>query len=164
MNDLVFLFSADSDIQAAYEFYETSQQRRGEVFMLHLDLALGRLRAFPEVGPIFHGAHRRLLVTGFPFGIFYTLEGRRIIVSGVMDLRQNPKAHPSATWEVTSPASHQHSPPSASQQGAGPALPFTLAEAQSPPNHPAIPRRPMILEPVESCFAEIRPRISQSAG
>jgi hypothetical protein len=34
---------------------------------------------------------RRLLVQGFPFGIFYTLEGRRIIVSGVMDLRQDPK-------------------------------------------------------------------------
>jgi len=32
-----------------------------------------------------------LLVHGFPYGVFYTLEGRRIIISGVMDLRKNPE-------------------------------------------------------------------------
>ena len=58
--------------------------------MRHLDVAFGRLRTFPEIGPLFYEANRRLLVHGFPFGIFYTIVGRRIIVSGVMDLRQDP--------------------------------------------------------------------------
>ena len=60
--------------------------------MRHLDLAFGRLRAFPEIAPVFHEPYRRLLVHGFPYGIFYTIEGKRIIVSGVMDLRQDPNS------------------------------------------------------------------------
>jgi len=90
VSELVFLLSAETDIQAAYEFHEDYQAGRGDVFMNHLDVALGHLRAFPEIAPVFHGTYRRLLVHGFPFGVFYTIEGRRIIVSGVMDLRQAP--------------------------------------------------------------------------
>ncbi|MGF1656950.1 MAG: hypothetical protein ACFCU3_08240 [Verrucomicrobiales bacterium] len=91
MSELVILFSADTDIQTAFEFYEAFQSGRGEVFMLHLDMAFGQLRAFPDAAPIFYEPYRRLLVKGFPYGIFYTLEGRRIIVCGVMDLRQDPE-------------------------------------------------------------------------
>lgn len=92
MRELVFLFAADADIQTAYEFYEAYQDGRGEVFMRHLDAAIGRLRTFPEIAPPIHEAHRRLLVHGFPCGVFYTLEGRRIIIAAVMDLRQDPEA------------------------------------------------------------------------
>ena len=91
MSELVFLFTADADIQTAYEFYEACQQGRGEVFMRHLDVALGRLRTFPEIAAPFCEAHRRLLVHGFPYGIFYTVEGRRIIIAGVMGLCQDPE-------------------------------------------------------------------------
>jgi toxin ParE1/3/4 len=90
VSELVFLFSADVDIQTAYEFYEACQVGRGEVFMRHLDVAFGRLRTFPEISPLFHEPFRRLLLHGFPYGIFYAIEGRRIIVAGVMDLRQDP--------------------------------------------------------------------------
>ncbi len=91
MNELVLLFSADADIQGAYEFYEDCQPGRGEIFMRLLDAAFGFMREFPEIGPIFQGRHRRVLVPDFPFGIFYSLEGDRIIVAAVLDLRQNPK-------------------------------------------------------------------------
>jgi plasmid stabilization system protein ParE len=90
VSELVFLFSADADIQTAFEFYEAIQAGRGEIFLRHLDVAFGQLRSFPEIAPVFHESHRRLLVHGFPYGIFYTIEGRRLIVSGVMDLRQDP--------------------------------------------------------------------------
>ncbi|HEY5704066.1 MAG TPA: hypothetical protein VIT91_22040 [Chthoniobacterales bacterium] len=90
MGELVFLFSADADIQTAYEFHEAVQAGRGEVFMRHLDVAFGQLRTFPQIAPVFHESYRRLLVHGFPYGIFYSFEGRRVIVSGVMDLRQDP--------------------------------------------------------------------------
>ena len=90
VSELVLLLSADSDIQAAFEYYETFQVGRGEVLLRHLDAAFGQLRALPEIAPLFHKSYRRLLVHGFPYGIFYTIEGRRIIISGVMDLRQDP--------------------------------------------------------------------------
>jgi plasmid stabilization system protein ParE len=91
VSELVFLLVADADIQSAFDFYEECQTGRGEVFMRHLDAAFGRLRTFPEIAPVFHRAYRRLLVRGFPFGVFYALEGQRVIVMGVMDLRQDPK-------------------------------------------------------------------------
>lgn len=91
MSELVFLLSADADIQTGYDFYEAYQSGRGELFMRHLDLGFGRLRAFPEIAPLFYGSYRRLLVHGFPFGIFYAIEGQRIIVAGVMNLRQDPE-------------------------------------------------------------------------
>ena len=87
---LFFLFSADADIQSAFDFYEAFQEGRGEVFMRHLDAAFGQLRIYPEIAPVFYESYRRLLVHGFPFVIFYAIEGRRVIVSGVMDFRQEP--------------------------------------------------------------------------
>lgn len=91
MAELVFLLSADIDIQKAYEFYENYQTGRGIVFMQHLDAAFSHLRQFPEIGRVFHGNYRRLLIRRFPYGIFYTIEGVRIIVAWIMDLRQDPE-------------------------------------------------------------------------
>ncbi len=92
MNGLVPLLSADLDIQKAYEFYGGYQEGWGAVFMRHLDTAFGQLRRFPESGPRSHQTYRRLLVPRFPYGTFYTVEARGVMVSGVMDTRQNPKA------------------------------------------------------------------------
>lgn len=90
--ELVLLASADADIQTAYEYYEHSQPGRGDVFLSCLDAALGRLRIFPEIAPVIHGSYRRLLVANFPYGIFYSLEGGRLIVIAVMDLRRDPQS------------------------------------------------------------------------
>lgn len=92
MSELVFLLSADIDIQRAHDFYEDCQEGRGAVFMRHLDAAFGQLRVFSESGPIVHQNYRRLLVPGYPYGIFYTVEPRGVIISGVMDNRQDPEA------------------------------------------------------------------------
>jgi plasmid stabilization system protein ParE len=92
MTDVVFLLSAEFDIQRAYDFYERFQEGRGDVFMRHLDIVVGRLRSFPESGPVVHTRYRRLLVPSYPYGIFYTIEPRGIIVAGIMDTRQDPEA------------------------------------------------------------------------
>ncbi len=90
MSELVFLLSADIDIQDAYEFHEAYQEGRGTLFLRHLDAAFGQLRNFPESGPIVHGNYRRLLVLGYPYGIFYVVEPRGVVISAVMDNRQDP--------------------------------------------------------------------------
>ena len=92
MSELVFLLSANLDIQRAYDFYEDFQEGRGAVFMAHLDAAFGQLRTFPASGPVVFRNNRRLLVSGYPYGIFYTIEARGVIISGVMDIRQDPEA------------------------------------------------------------------------
>jgi plasmid stabilization system protein ParE len=92
VNELVFLWAADADIQTAFDFYENFQPGRGALFLHHLDAALGYLKTFPEIAPTFAGAYRRLLVPRFPYGVFYSVTGKRVIICGVLDLRQDPNA------------------------------------------------------------------------
>jgi toxin ParE1/3/4 len=92
VRELVFLLSADIDIQDAYEYYEGYQEGRGTLFLSHLDAAFTYIRNFPEIAPPFHGRYRRLLIPRFPYGIFYALESDRVIIAAVMNLQQNPAA------------------------------------------------------------------------
>lgn len=92
MKELIFLWAADADIQKAFEYYENFQAGRGEVFLQHLDAAVGHLKSFPELAPVFTASYRRLLVPRFPYGVFYSVVGQRVVVCGVMDLRQDPAA------------------------------------------------------------------------
>ncbi len=92
MSDLILLLSADIDVQGAFEYYEGYQEGRGTVFLRHLDSAFEQLRRFPESGTRFHRHYRRLLIPHFPYGIFYTVEMRGIVVTGVIDTRREPDA------------------------------------------------------------------------
>jgi len=59
--------------------------------MRHLDAALTLLRQHPEIAPVYGGRYRRMLIRDFPYGIFYQLQPKRIVVGAIMDLRQDPK-------------------------------------------------------------------------
>ena len=90
--ELIFLLQADIDIQTAFERYEDYQTGRGEVFIRQLDLTLGLLRTFPEMGPVYEGSYRRMLVRDFPYGIFYQMQPARIVIAAIIDLRQDPES------------------------------------------------------------------------
>lgn len=92
MTGLILLLQADQDIQTAFNRYEEFQAGRGEIFLRHLDAALTLLRQHPELAPVYAGRYRRLLVRDFPYGIFYVIQPTRIVVSAILDLRQNPEA------------------------------------------------------------------------
>ena len=91
MTSLILLFQADSDIQSAFNRYEEIQTGRGEVFLRQLDLAFGILKRNPEIGRMYGGEYRRMLIRGFPYGVFYQVQPTRVVVAAVMDLRQNPE-------------------------------------------------------------------------
>ena len=91
MIDLILLFQADLDIQAAFERYEDYQEGRGEVFMRHLDAALTLLRQQPEWAPFYSGPYRRMLIRDFPYGVFYEAQPKRVVVVAIIDLRQDPE-------------------------------------------------------------------------
>jgi hypothetical protein len=71
MTSLILLFQADSDVQSAFNRYEEIQPGLGEVFLRQLDLAFGILKRNPELGRVYGGKYRRLLIHGFPYGVFY---------------------------------------------------------------------------------------------
>ena len=91
MLEVVFLLSADVDVQSAYERFEDFTEGRGDQFLAllyHLKDLLGKN---PRMGVAVGRGFRKLSMTRFDYGIFYTIEGGRIFVSAVLDLRQNPE-------------------------------------------------------------------------
>lgn len=92
MIELILLLQADFDIQSAFARYEEFQAGRGEVFMRQLDAAITLLRQYPEIAPVYHVPYRRMLLRDFPYGIFYQLQSKRLIVVAILDLRQDPKS------------------------------------------------------------------------
>ena len=91
MTDLILLRQADDDIQTAFNRFEEFQNGRGELFIRQLDAALTLMRQPPDIAPVYSGRYRRMLIQDFPYGIFYEVQPRRIVVSAIVDLRQDPE-------------------------------------------------------------------------
>ena len=92
MAEIVLLHSADVNIQRAYEWFESWNEGAGDILLEDLDRLLGLLANFPEMGPIVYGRRRRFIMREYNYGVFYTLTGPRVLVSNVLDLRQDPAA------------------------------------------------------------------------
>ena len=88
--EIIFLRGAEADLLAAWIRYEEALPGLGERFETEVRAALLRIGELPESAPIYAGEFRRLLVRRFEHGIFYRIHGARIIVTAVLDLRQDP--------------------------------------------------------------------------
>jgi hypothetical protein len=64
--------------------------RYGDAAYDRIDRALEVIRRMPEHAPRYHVDFRRKIVPDTTFGLFYCVVGTRVMVSFVMDLRQNP--------------------------------------------------------------------------
>ncbi|HEV7406750.1 MAG TPA: type II toxin-antitoxin system RelE/ParE family toxin [Chthoniobacteraceae bacterium] len=92
MFDLIFLAGAEFALQEIYNSLEERESGRGDRFLEVLDGALTQVRTFPRSGSPFHRSYRRLLIPGHRYGIIYSIEGRRVVVTRLVDLRQNPES------------------------------------------------------------------------
>ena len=92
MTDLILLWQADNDIQAAFNRCEEYQPGRGEIFMRHLDATFTVMRLHPKLARFYAAPYRRCLLRDFPYGIFYEAQPKRLIVAAIMDLRQDPRS------------------------------------------------------------------------
>src|SRR4051812_30513902 len=92
MHEVVILAGAENDVLETYTRYESAQDGLGTQFSDQLEKTFGLISDFPHAGPIFTNNIRRVLVRAFPYGIFYCIEGRRVMVQAVLDLRQSPEA------------------------------------------------------------------------
>ena len=88
--ELIFLQGAEAEIQSAFEAYDGPVSTRADQFLQRLDKISGLLRVNPALGPIYERPFPRLVLQGFYHAMFYTVEGRRIFVVAVMDLRLDP--------------------------------------------------------------------------
>jgi hypothetical protein len=92
--EVVFLLAAEVDVQGAYEWFDGQREGRGDQFLRHLRQLEVLLAANPEMGVSLGQRDsrgiRKLLMPRFDHGIFSTVEGRRIMVAAVIDLRRDP--------------------------------------------------------------------------
>jgi hypothetical protein len=89
--EIVVLLAAESDIQAVFNRFEEYREGLGVLFLQELELTYQYLQRHLRIGRLYAKDRRRFLVPNFPFGIFYSVTGGRIIISAVLDLRQNPE-------------------------------------------------------------------------
>ena len=87
--ELVLLARAEAEVLATQARMDEALEGLGERFNLRVEETLDQLIVFPQSGPVYAEPFRRILVRDFPFGIFYSIEGRRVVVQAVLDLRQD---------------------------------------------------------------------------
>jgi toxin ParE1/3/4 len=86
---------AKADVRRAGDWYERQRPGLGRQFVAEVDAALNRVAENPYQYQVLHREARRAIVRRFPYGAFYRIEGDKVVVFCVMDLRQDP-----ATWEA----------------------------------------------------------------
>ncbi len=88
--EIVILSGAEADLD---DIYRQLGESRGENILLALDRKLELLRTFPRLAPQRLQARiRRVKIGRTHFDLFYAIEGRRLMVVAVQDLRQEPSA------------------------------------------------------------------------
>ena len=90
MNDAVLLAGAEIEFHEAYSRLADSSFARADCFDQMVQEGLRQLAGFPRSGPEYIAPYRRLVLRDFPYARYYALEGRRVLVHALLDVRQNP--------------------------------------------------------------------------
>lgn len=85
-----FLEPAQTELDQAFEWYETQQENLGLQFLSEFDAAIRRIAAFPEAYVLIEKEVRRCLIKRFPYGVLYGLDTDKIIVIAVVHLHRKP--------------------------------------------------------------------------
>ncbi len=85
-----FLVPASEELMQAMHYYEHQRIGLGREFLIEIEQVLDLISLFPLSWPIYKGDLRRALVKRFPFGLFYRVSRKEIVVAAVMDLRRDP--------------------------------------------------------------------------
>lgn len=89
--ELIVRPEAETDLSAAYEWYEERVSGLGSDFLLNVDAAFHAILRNPQQFPILHKNLRRALVRRFPYQIFFVPEEHRVVILAVFHARRNPR-------------------------------------------------------------------------
>ena len=82
---------AEADIAEAFEYYESCRESLGADFILCIEESIARIENNPKQYKTIHKTVHRALVRKFPYGIYYVINNKKIIILGVLHARKNPK-------------------------------------------------------------------------
>jgi len=80
---------AEADVADGYWFYERQSIGLGDYFRSCIFADIESLRYFGGIHETENGFHRSLSKR-FPFGIYYTMNGDRVTIVAILDLRREP--------------------------------------------------------------------------
>jgi hypothetical protein len=83
MKPLVFLPSADGELNEAAVFYESSRRGLGSEFQEAIQEAIDRIRENPETGFLSQGRTRTLTAKRFPFGVVFKEYSDHILIVAI---------------------------------------------------------------------------------
>ena len=82
---------AEADIEEAAVWYEQQYEGLGDEFLDEVLLSLETITSNPYLFAEIHRQTRRAMINRFPFGIYYRIKGKLVIVVAVMHGSRNPK-------------------------------------------------------------------------
>jgi toxin ParE2 len=85
-----FLSVAEREMRDTFDWFERQSPGLGADFLAELDLAVSRIRRFPESCPAVAAGMRRALLNRFSYGLWYAVETDAIIVYAVAHLHREP--------------------------------------------------------------------------
>ncbi len=82
---------AQADLNEGFLFYEAQEQGLGDYFIACLRADIEGLRVSGGAHRVVYADYHRLLSKVFPYGVFYTMDGKTAQVWAVLDLRRDPE-------------------------------------------------------------------------
>ena len=90
MIQAVFRPAAAADIEHAYNWYESQRPGLGDEFMVAVNSAVESISENPLGYPVIHRQTRRLLLSRFPYGVYFRLIDNHPIVIACMHGSRDP--------------------------------------------------------------------------
>ncbi len=81
---------AQNDIDSAFDWYEEQNTGLGREFTLEFSSSVDRIVENPQLYSELYRGIRRALVRSFPYGVYYHLNEKDIVVFAVLHLAMNP--------------------------------------------------------------------------
>ena len=87
-NEAALLLGAQVDFHSIFGRFAESNPVRAEAFDRLVHEGMQQLEQFPHSAPFHIGRYHRLLLGKLPYALFYAVEGRRVFVHAILDIRQ----------------------------------------------------------------------------
>jgi plasmid stabilization system protein ParE len=95
MLPVVWLPEADAELKHARVWYDNIRPELGERFALAVEETVDAIAEQPLQFPVVYRGRQRAGVRRFPYGIFFELQGHRIVVIACFHGKRNPQR-----WQV----------------------------------------------------------------
>jgi len=91
---VVYRRQVGRDLAAGFGYYDEQTKGLGERFLTAVGSAFDAIERYPQMFAQVHGEIRRALLSQFPYGVFYRVESKRVVVLAVLHTARDPGIWP----------------------------------------------------------------------